>query len=297
MYEFPDTQSILKYRDSLANNVRIGFIPTMGNLHVGHGSLIAESSKENAITIVSIFVNRLQFAPHEDFQSYPRTQEADLKYCKSLGVDAVFLPSECDIYGSVESTVFDTSVIVGNGQADRNANAEGASRPTFFKGVATTVSKLFNIVLPTHVYFGQKDGQQAAVINQLINDMYPRIKLRLCDTVREESGLALSSRNSYLTEDQRKHAAILFFALSAGQKCWQAGDRDAGVIKEAVVTVIEDNGEVSKSGQLVELEYVSVCDSLSMREFDGAIADKVSCMICIAAKVGTARLIDNIVLR
>lgn len=289
MRRLDDTSSAIEYRDSLERDTTVGFVPTMGALHDGHGVLIQESVKENDVTIVSIFVNPAQFAPHEDFGDYPQKEKSDLEYCEEKNVTAVFIPSSKEeVYGAG----FGTTVTVDAGEAGRNPWSEGAFRPTFFKGVATALTKMFNIIRPTHTYFGQKDAQQVAVVHRLIEDLYPRIQLRVIPTVRDDSpeGLALSSRNIYLNDEQRNMAKVLFQSLSAAKKQFDNGLNDPDILRQTVAHGITEHSAIT-------LLYISVCHRWTMVECKSVIEEKEPCLICVAAVIGRARLIDNIVLR
>lgn len=288
MRRLEDTSSMIDYRESLERNTKVGFVPTMGALHDGHGALIQESVKENDVTIVSIFVNPAQFAPHEDLDAYPRKEEDDLDYCEKKNVTAVFIPSSKE---EIYCEGFCTAVTVKVGEAEQNPWSEGAFRPTFFKGVATILTKLFYIIRPSRVYFGQKDAQQIAVVHRLITDLCPRIQLRIIPTAREEStGLALSSRNVYLTDEEREKAKALFNALSAAKKQFDNGLDDAEILRQTVVDAVAKQPELT-------LLYVSICHRWTMAECRLTIREDQPCQICVAAVIGKARLIDNIVLR
>ncbi|RYY75775.1 pantoate--beta-alanine ligase [archaeon] len=197
------------YRDSLPKGATVGFVPTMGALHAGHISLVKRSKQECNVTLSSIFVNPTQFSPGEDLDKYPRQLEADLKLLEQAQVDAVFVPTTADMYRPhtlchVEPSQF-------------SAIREGLARPEFFRGVATVVCKLFNITQPTHAYFGQKDISQCILLLHMVRDLNMRVNVIICETMREHDGLAMSSRNAYLTSHERSHASVLYKALSAGQ--------------------------------------------------------------------------------
>lgn len=271
------------YRSSLPPHTTVGFVPTMGALHDGHLTLVDRSVSETSITIASIFVNPAQFAPGEDLASYPRTEADDLALCKQRGVTVVFMPERDDVY----PPDFDTWVTTGVGSADRNPRSEGKSRPTFFRGVATVLTKLFALVRPHAVYFGQKDAQQCAVVKRLVQDMWMDVRVVVCDTVREHDGLAMSSRNAYLTAEERKEAASVYSALKSGLEMVRGGCTDVEAIRAEVRRLLERGA--------IRLLYVSVCDRSTMREVASGIGEK-ECLLCVAAMLGKARLIDNVVL-
>ncbi|MBI5739203.1 MAG: pantoate--beta-alanine ligase [Nitrospirae bacterium] len=257
----------------------IGFVPTMGALHEGHLSLLRRSKDENVFTAVSIFVNPTQFGPQEDFNKYPRDLDGDLDKLSPLKVDAVFFPDAGEMYPEG----FSTSIQIGHiGEI-----LCGASRPGHFNGVATVVSKLFNIVMPHRAYFGQKDFQQTAVIRKLVRELNFDIDVNVCPTVRETDGLAMSSRNAYLTKEQRKAAAILFRSLMLGKDLVVSGRiSDARRVKSGMMGLIE--GE-----PLVGVEYVEVVDAENLAEIREI---KTPAAICLAVRIGDTRLIDNIII-
>jgi pantoate--beta-alanine ligase len=251
----------------------VGFVPTMGALHDGHLSLIAAARAECDVVVLSIFVNPLQFGPKEDFRTYPRSTKQDLAAAHSAGVDIVFLPEVEEMYPGEPQV----RVTVG-GLAEV---LEGESRPGHFDGVATVVSKFFNLVQPERAYFGQKDAQQVAVIKALIRDLSYDIELVVCPTLREDDGLAMSSRNAYLTPEQRQRATILYRALEAGRaELVEAGD--ATLAEKKMV-------EVLGSGPHVELDYARAVDPDDF----GAPAIGEPVLLAVAAKIGRTRLIDN----
>lgn len=284
------TAEMRNFRETLPSARSIGFVPTMGALHAGHESLIRMAQKESDISVVSIFVNPQQFAQGEDLSTYPRTEEEDIGMCRQAGIDVVFCPSAEEIFP--ES--FGTFVTTACGQPGRNAAAEGASRPTFFRGVATVLTKLFILIRPHKVFFGQKDAQQCAVVNQLVNDMGMSIEVIIAPTMREPDGLAMSSRNEYLTARERGHAPILYRGLIAAQEAVARGQHKAGALRELVKKFVES--EMTGVPQVqFELKYVSVCDRFTMIEVKGDIQKGMSVM-CIAAMLGKTRLIDNMIL-
>jgi pantoate ligase / CMP/dCMP kinase len=256
----------------------LGFVPTMGALHAGHLSLMQRAGQENATVIVSIFVNPLQFGPSEDFAKYPRTLEADFEQCQEAGVDAIFVPEALELVPSASMT----QVVPPASLTDRLC---GRSRLGHFQGVATIVLKLLNLVQPTRAYFGQKDAQQLAILQKTVHDLDLAVEIVPCPIIREPSGLALSSRNQYLTPDQRKQAVILYRSLSAARPLFQQG-----VKREILLDVVRQTLAKEPEVQVEYLEFVNpeTLESLPQVEHIG--------MIAIAAHVGTTRLIDNILL-
>ncbi len=255
----------------------VGLVPTMGFLHEGHLSLIRASRQECASVIVSIFVNPTQFGPSEDLGRYPRDLERDLDAIRPY-TDIVFAPSVESIY----PTGFDSHIDVGS----VSQPLEGEARPGHFQGVATVVAKLFNLAQPDCAYFGQKDAQQAAVINQMIEDLNFPVELRVLPTVREGNGLALSSRNVYLSREERAAARVLPTALFAIRDKWRAGENDCG-------RLVEVGREMIAQEPTIKLEYLSIADTRSLQELPQI---QGSALVLLAARVGRARLIDNILL-
>jgi pantoate--beta-alanine ligase len=253
----------------------IGFVPTMGALHEGHLSLL-RGARALDVVVLSIFVNPLQFGPTEDLRSYPRTTKQDLALAESAGVDIVFLPEVEEMYGAANEPV--VALTVGRvGEL-----LEGQSRPGHFDGVATVVAKLFNIVRPDEAFFGQKDAQQVAVIRGLISDLSYPVALRVLPTVREEDGLALSSRNAYLSPEQRRRATLLYAALEEGRRVVEeAGDHT--LAEKKMVEVLETD-------PMVETDYAR---AVNPDTFEApAPGDQV--LLVVAARVGRTRLIDNL---
>ncbi len=255
----------------------VGFVPTMGFLHEGHLSLIRRARRENDLVIVSIFVNPTQFGPNEDFESYPRDLDKDSQKCKEAGADLVFAPSAEEMY--VEN--FSTFVEV---EGEITKKLCGASRPVFFKGITTVVTKLFNIVLPHRAYFGQKDAQQVAVIKKMVRDLNFDIEIVPCPLIREEDGLAMSSRNIYLNEEERKAALILSKSLFMAKEKIEAGEREASKIRGFIMDNI-------KTEPLVQIDYVEIVDGKTLERLDVIKGDV---LIALAANIGKARMIDNI---
>jgi len=256
----------------------VGLVPTMGYLHEGHRALVERARAENDHVVVSIFVNPSQFGPKEDFARYPRDLPRDLKLLRRGGVDLVFNPSPVDIYPDG----FTTWVTV-EGLSDR---LEGQRRPGHFRGVATVVLKLFNLVQPTRAYFGQKDGQQVAILKRMAEDLDCPLEVVVCPTVRAPDGLALSSRNVYLTPEQRKGATVLYRALCEAARLHQRGERDAESVRSALREIVE-------SEPAAALDYVSVADTRTLRELDRITGPA---MVSLAVRFGSTRLIDNVLL-
>ena len=257
----------------------MGLVPTMGALHDGHLSLVDRARVDSETVAVSIFVNPTQFAEGEDFAEYPRDLDADLRMLQQRGTDLVFVPDVTEVY----PPGFDTWVDVGP-IADR---LEGAARPGHFRGVATVVAKLFGIVQPERAYFGQKDGQQTVVVNKLARDLDMGIEIIVLPTVRESDGLAMSSRNVRLSTEQRRAAAAVYRALSAGRDVWSGSERNASRIKDAVREVL------SEEPLLGTVDYVSLASPETLEDLDEA---KPGAMLSTAVHLGPIRLIDNLIL-
>jgi len=263
-------------RDNMSG--KVGFIPTMGYLHEGHISLVELAKKENDNVIVSIFVNPAQFGPNEDYQTYPRDKDRDIQLLNEAGVDVLFQPALEEIY----PTGYETYVNVENS----SQVLEGQKRPGHFKGVTTIVSKLFNIIQPTTAYFGQKDVQQVFIIKKMVKDLQFPIKIIVGDTVREPDGLAMSSRNVYLSKKEREDATVLFKSLEAAQVLFQKGETDAEKIKKTMKNLVQIT-----SGSI---DYISIAHSETLKEV--SIATK-GAIVSLAVYFGNTRLIDNIILR
>ena len=259
--------------------IKVGFVPTMGYLHKGHISLIDQAKKENDLVVVSIFVNPTQFAVGEDLESYPKDIEKDYKASIEAGADIIFNPEAPEMYGSDDSTF----VIV---EGDITKQLCGKSRPTHFKGVTTVVAKLFNIVNPTNAYFGQKDAQQVAVIEKMVRDLNFDVNIVTCELVREEDGLAMSSRNFYLNEEERKQALILSKSLLKVKDMFLNGERNVDNLKDFLVSNIN-------TSDIAEIDYVEVLDAKTLLEIS-EINEKT--LVALAVKFGKTRLIDNIYL-
>jgi len=253
----------------------VGFVPTMGFLHEGHITLVQRAKRENDIVVVSIFVNPTQFGPGEDFARYPRDTERDLVLLKKERTDIVFMPPPNDIYPDSYNTWVETLGIT--------KRLEGKKRPGHFTGVTTIVNKLFNIVLPHKAYFGQKDAQQLRVIQKMVTDLNMHVEIVPVATVREKDGLAMSSRNAYLNDEERQAALVLYKALSIAEELYMRGEHDATRIKVKMTAPI-------KREPLAKIDYVSIADSDSLEEL--TYIDRPA-LVSIAVKVGSTRLIDN----
>ena len=276
---------IIKNIDELRENLKkakiesksIGLVPTMGYLHEGHASLIRRARKDNDIVVVSDFVNPIQFGPNEDLLTYPRDLEADSKLCEEIGVDYIFAPEASEMYQ-------DRKVFVDI--EDMSDHLCGAKRPGHFRGVLTVCSKLFNITGADRAYFGQKDAQQVAIIKKLVSDLNIPIEIIPCPIVREEDGLALSSRNTYLSKEERKAALCLSKAIFAGEKLAKEG----GSVEE----VIEKMEEIIDSEELSKIDYISVVNLKTMEDANDFDGDR---LVAIAVYIGKTRLIDNFIYR
>ena len=257
---------------------RIGFVPTMGFLHEGHLSLIRKAAKDADCVVVSIFVNPIQFGPGEDFKKYPRDSRRDLRLCRDNGVDVVFMPTPKMLYGNGFSTYVDVK-----GLTDGLC---GIQRPGHFKGVATVVAKLFNIIRPDRAYFGQKDAQQALLIKKMVEDLDIPVKIKVMPIVREKDGLAMSSRNVYLNSCQRREALSLYKSLKIARALHKKGERNPKKIIRKMRSVILKEKHI-------RIDYVSIVD-LKRLEAVNRISEKA--LVAVAAKIGKRRLIDNIIL-
>jgi pantoate--beta-alanine ligase len=256
----------------------VGLVPTMGFLHEGHLSLVRLACTQCASVVVSIFVNPTQFGPSEDLAAYPRDLPRDLGLLESQGTQLVWMPTLQVMYPPGYQTWVTVESVT--------QRLEGAMRPGHFRGVATVVAKLFNAVQPQKVYFGQKDAQQVAVVRQMVSDLNFPLEIVVGPTVREADGLAMSSRNAYLNPDERRAAPVLFRALNAAKSAWDAGDRDAGNLRQTMVQVVN-------SEPLARLQYVSCADPHNLEELEGMASQA---LLSMAVYVGKTRLIDNILL-
>ena len=271
--------AIADVRDAVAkvraSGARVGFVPTMGALHRGHISLVERARREADVTVMSIFVNPLQFGPGEDLSSYPRPVDQDERMARDAGVDILFRPDASDMYPG------DRAITVTS--AELGSDWEGKSRPGHFDGVLTVVAKLFNIVQPDFSVFGRKDLQQAALVQALVRDLNMPLSIVLAPIVREDDGLALSSRNRYLSPQERKQAIVLSKALASVRQRYEAGDRDTAVLEEAGRQVLATEADVKP-------DYFAVIDPATFKRSDTADPDFAA---IVAARVGKTRLIDN----
>lgn len=286
-------------RQCLLNGKSVGLVPTMGALHAGHCSLVSQSLKDNHHTIVSIFVNPSQFAPHEDLESYPRTLDSDLSVLdgfKDKKVDAVFLPKVSEMYPS------GIPLDVGNQKGafvtvqGCSEQLEGALRPAFFRGVATIVTKLLNIVTPERIYFGQKDAQQCVVIKNMVKDLLIDTDVSVLPTLREPNGLALSSRNAYLSEPIRDQSSIIYKALSQGKSFYETSE--PGVKASDILHQIDS--VLSLSSNNFKVEYIAISHPETLEDLE-IVDPTTGAIVSIAVRVpkengGEARLIDNVLL-
>ena len=254
----------------------VGLVPTMGFLHEGHKSLIVRAVCDNDFVVVSDFVNPTQFGPNEDFESYPRDIEKDRLLCEEAGADIIFNPEPSEMYDNALTTVSVDKI---------TKTLCGASRPIHFAGVATVVSKLFNIVAPDRAYFGEKDAQQLLVIKKMVKDLNFDIEIIGCPIIREDDGLAKSSRNTYLNPDERKAALCLSRALNIGKAMIDSGETSAKAVKDAIISEIEKE-------PLARIDYVEIADLDTLES-----TDKTEGILCaIAVYIGKTRLIDNFII-
>ncbi len=256
----------------------VGLWPTLGYLHEGHLTMVRRSVAENDFTIVSIFVNPTQFGPSEDFDRYPQDYPRDLAMLEKEKTDIVFMPSADEMYPRHFNSWVEVDKVT--------ERLEGTSRPGHFRGVTTVVAKLFNIVQPTKAYFGQKDAQQLLVIKKMVADLNMNLEVITCPTVRESDGLAMSSRNSYLTPEERRAAAILYQALNLARQLWSQGEKDAGKIRRKMAQLIQQQ-------PLTTIDYISIADTVTLEELDEV---KPPALVSLAVTIGKPRLLDNVVL-
>ena len=272
----PEIQEFVKQRR--AQGDIIGFVPTMGYLHEGHLSLMRLAKKQCQTVVISVFVNPLQFGPQEDFASYPRNFERDAAMAQEVGVDALFAPKGEDMYHPGFCSYVDVTRL--------SEKLCGASRPGHFRGVATVVTKLFNIVLPDYAYFGQKDAQQVLVIRRMVADLNMNLKVVAAPTMREPDGLAMSSRNGYLSPEERQAATVLYRSLEAGRQAVTAGERRVVKIRGLVIDWI-------RSEKRAEVDYVEIYrwpDLEPLEILQG------QALLALAVRIGKIRLIDNVIL-
>jgi pantoate--beta-alanine ligase len=256
----------------------VGLVPTMGALHAGHRSLLAAARRENGFVVASIFVNPLQFGPNEDLASYPRDLAGDLAVMERDGVDLAFTPEPAEMWPRPP--------VVRVSAGEIGTRLEGALRPGHFDGVATVVAKLLNLVGPCRAYFGRKDAQQLAMVRRMVSDLAFPNEIVACPTIREPDGLALSSRNAYLSPEQRRRATALSAGLRAGLDAWLAGERDAAKIEAAAVAVLDDTPGI-------DTQYVALVEP---EGFEPSRTAEAGHVLAVAARVGPARLIDNLIL-
>jgi pantoate--beta-alanine ligase len=256
----------------------VGFVPTMGYLHEGHLALVRHARTETITVIVSIFVNPTQFGPQEDFATYPRDPERDLALLEKENVGVVFMPSVQEMYPEGFGSWVEVEGIT--------EPLEGKPRPSHFKGITTVVAKLFNIVQPARAYFGQKDAQQLAVIRKMVSDLNMNLEIVAVPTVREPDGLAMSSRNTYLTPEERKAAPVLWKALCLARGHWENGEKDVTRLRQEMTTLIERE-------PFAQIEYVSIADPDTLEELT-EIAEPA--LVSLAVRIGGTRLIDNTML-
>lgn len=270
-----DMKEVIRSNKALGKT--IGFVPTMGYLHEGHLSLMKKSVEANDLTVISIFVNPTQFGPNEDFEKYPRNIERDLQLAESVGVDVVFAPSVAEMYPDNYKTYVNVEDIT-------NVMC-GLSRPGHFRGVTTVVNKLFNIVEPDKAYFGQKDAQQVVVLKKMVRDLNMNLEIVTCPIIREPDGLAMSSRNVYLSEEERSAALILSKSLFEVEEMIKKGEKS----RETVVKYLIDR---IKSEKLADIDYVEVVNTESLGQVEKL---EGSILVALAVRFGKTRLIDNVV--
>ena len=258
----------------------IGLVPTMGALHEGHASLIKAANMENDCVIVSVFVNPTQFAPNEDLDAYPRTLDADCILAQEMGADIVFAPTPKEMYPSEDDTWVEVT-------GDITKVLCGRSRPIHFRGVTTVVTKLFNLAQPDRAYFGQKDAQQVEVLKRMVKDLFFTIQLRIMPIVREKDGLAKSSRNTYLSNEERSAALVLNSSLKTAQKLYEKGERNKDALISSVIAGIKEE-------PLSNIDYVEIYALPELKPVTNPLQG--SNLLAVAVKFGTTRLIDNVVL-
>ena len=271
-------ETIAAFRTARSEEVSLGLVPTMGYLHAGHLALVDRARAENEIVAVSIFVNPTQFGPNEDLARYPRDLERDLAMLASANVDLVFVPSVSEMYPQRFSTSVDVEGIT--------SVLEGAHRVGHFRGVATVVCKLLNITAAERAYFGQKDAQQTVVVRRMVSDLDMQTHIVVVPTVREADGLALSSRNVYLSPAERAATPVLYRALEGSRAAWERGERDAHAVREDMLAVLREE-------PLAQVEYVSIADNETLRELEQI---DQGALVSLAVRFGRTRLIDNIIL-
>ena len=274
MYIIHTSSDFLRWKNNNAGT--LGFVPTLGALHKGHFSLVYSSKKICNLTVVSIFLNPTQFAAHEDLDSYPNTLEEDIKHLQDLQVDALFLPTKEHMYNEVDAVNVPSS--------DLFNRLEGASRPHFFHGVTTIVAKLFNVILPSHTFFGEKDAQQLCIIKEMIKNMQYPITLISCPTVRDSNGLALSSRNQYLVKKDRQLASIIYTSLMHIKEALQQGQSNVVLLKTQFINMVHEVPGM-------KVDYISIVSKNSLEDVNTIKSEEV--LISAAVYFNNVRLIDN----
>lgn len=265
--------------EELGRDKTIGFVPTMGYLHDGHLSLINEAKSQNDVTVVSIFVNPTQFAPGEDLDAYPRDFDRDSQLAEAAGTDLLFFPDPGEIYPPGASTFVEVEGAI-------TRKLCGQSRPTHFKGVTTVVNILFNLIQPNRAYFGQKDAQQVAVIKKMVRDLHLPVQIAVCPIVREADGLALSSRNVFLSPEERSQALVLSQSLATAKALYESGEDRVKTLKDQIVSQIN-------TMPLAVIDYVDILDFETLADIETITAPALA---AVAVRFGSTRLIDNIIL-
>lgn len=253
----------------------VGFVPTMGYLHKGHKSLIEKARKDNDKLVVSIFVNPMQFGPNEDFEKYPRSMKCDLQICNGAGADIIFTPSVTEMNPSKNLIYIDVNEL--------SDNLCGATRPGHFIGVCTIVAKLFNIITPDKAYFGKKDAQQLAIIKRMVQDLNFDMEIIACPIIREADGLAISSRNSFLSLQERKASVIIYQSLELAKDALFKGERDNEAVRKLIINKIS-------SEPLAKVDYINVVDAVTLKPVNSIVAPV---LVAVAVHIGKTRLIDN----
>lgn len=276
--------TVVELREEVAaakvKGLTIGLVPTMGALHEGHASLISAANKENDFVVVSVFVNPTQFGPNEDLDAYPRTLDADCRLAEKMGANVVFAPAPKEMYPSEDDTWVEVT-------GDITKVLCGRTRPIHFRGVTTVVTKLFNLAQPDRAYFGQKDAQQVEVLKRMVKDLFFNLQLRIMPIIREADGLAKSSRNTYLSAEEREAALVLSRSLKAAKGQYDAGERDAAKITAAVTASIEQE-------PMANIDYVEIYALPELKPAANPLTG--SNLLAVAVRFGTTRLIDNVVL-
>lgn len=273
VHTIKDVKRVIKKWEN--ENLSIGYVPTMGYLHEGHASLIKKAREENDRVVVSIFVNPIQFGPNEDYSTYPRDLTKDSSLCYEFGADLIFNPEASEMYPNKMYSHVNVNILT--------ENLCGEKRPGHFQGVCTVLTKFFNIITPTRAYFGEKDAQQLAVVKKMVQDLNFPIKIIGCPIIRESDGLAKSSRNIYLSEEERKSALVLNKSLKEALNALNHGERNLNNIKKIIVNMINKE-------PLTKIDYVNIVDSANLQPVEEI---QSSILIAIAVYIGKTRLIDN----